>query len=240
MKAFALCTVVALAVIIFSGCSSDKTPTHPSTALHASFRITGTPATPAALAFTSTSENADSLHWDFGDGRTSDRPDPIVIYFAYGRFDVTLIATQSSSSTADTARQTLIITPGTALLDSIRVDQIPFTNAKGFGWDSTSGPDLFFTLEEAGEPLASSAAYNNIFPDYLPVKWYITNGLPIQNMTENYSIILYDDDGPAASDSIGAVSFTMQSIADTAGYTPVVTLHDSLNTVRITLTFVWI
>lgn len=54
--------------------------------------------TPLSVSFSNTSTNATSYSWSFGDGTSSTDPSPSHIFSTYGGFNVTLVASDGSSS----------------------------------------------------------------------------------------------------------------------------------------------
>ena len=60
------------------------------------------------VTFTSTSQNATSWNWDFGDGGNSTSSSPFHSYFSYGTYTVTLITTNQCGSDTATAIITIV------------------------------------------------------------------------------------------------------------------------------------
>lgn len=56
------------------------------------------------VTFTDLSENASSLYWDFGDGSSSTKDDPVHEYAAAGSYTVVLTATGADEVTTDSAQ----------------------------------------------------------------------------------------------------------------------------------------
>lgn len=69
---------------------------------------------PALVVFTNTSQsvsgNIDTYAWDFGNGETTDAPDPTNIYHTDGNYEVTLIVTNSYGCT-DTISHSVTVNP---------------------------------------------------------------------------------------------------------------------------------
>ncbi|MGB3617610.1 MAG: PKD domain-containing protein, partial [Catalinimonas sp.] len=101
---------VLLAVRSRGGCEADTTiPVTISARPTAAFTFDGTVgAPPFVVSFTSTSQDADFLDWDFGDGQTGTGAEVTNTYAAPGTYEVQLIA-QRSASCADTIRETIEI-----------------------------------------------------------------------------------------------------------------------------------
>jgi hypothetical protein len=235
-----LCLFTAMAFIaILSSCSSDNSTTDSTPSPHASFTMTGTRVTPALISFVNTSQNADHYQWDFGDGRSSIQASPEMTFDTHGDFEITLIAFPSSLSRSDTARQVLSITPSRVFLDSLRVEQIPFVDGNGAGWDLTTGPDLIFELSNGAGVLISSSSHDDLSPSSLPVGWYFSPEYQIQEWGTNYDIDLYDYDAGSANDFIGGFRFTINGLISSYGYASSVVFRNSQQTIRIALALRW-
>lgn len=142
----------------------------------ARFAMTGATVTPASITFNNQSENADEYEWDFGDGRTSVQQNPVVTFNNYGVYEVSLIASRSITGISDTTSQSLTISPGRVFIESIRVEQIPFVDQSGAGWDLSSGPDVFWSLDNAaGTEIAVSPTYFiDVAPANLPLTFDVS------------------------------------------------------------------
>jgi Zn-dependent metalloprotease len=64
--------------------------------------------TPSPVSFTNLSNNANSFHWDFGDGNTSTVANPTHNYTSYGNFTVKLIASGGSCGSDTTVKTAYI------------------------------------------------------------------------------------------------------------------------------------
>jgi PKD repeat protein len=234
-----LILLTAVLAFVFGCGSDDNTSTQPTPGPNASFTVSGATVTPATISFTNTSENADHYQWDFGDGRTSVQASPTMAFDAHGQYTITLIATQSSSSRSDTSRQTISITPGMAFLDSARVEQIPFTDQFGAGWDLTTGPDLFFDLIQGSTTIRTSSTITDLTPQQLPVTWYFTPEYRMMDWATSYNVNLYDYDAASANDFIVSVSFSVNGVISQSGYQNSITLRNASQTIRVALVVRW-
>jgi hypothetical protein len=231
---------IAALVFLFAGCSKDDSPASVNTDPVADFSWTGATATPALLTFVNQSSNADRFQWDFGNGRTSALEAPRADFSDSGSFTITLIATASATSKADTISKILTITPGRVYLQAIFVDQIPFVNGTGATWDESNGPDLFYELlDEYGTALASSAAapINDLSPTFLPLEWFFSGeGLQLSNWSQTLSVRLWDYD-VTTNELIGGVTLKINDLIASQGYAQSHTLQNG--SVRIRLSLAW-
>ena len=62
-----------------------------------------------ALLLTNNSVNAVSYHWDFGNGMTSDEPNPIIKYGLHGHYPITLTITDALGRTHQTSKEILVL-----------------------------------------------------------------------------------------------------------------------------------
>lgn len=93
------------------------------------------------VSFTNTSQNGTSYNWNLGNGNTSTSQNPSTTYTAAGTYTVTLISTATNSfcTTADTAIQTLTVTPGPALNASVTSNVSCFGGNNGIASAAASG-----------------------------------------------------------------------------------------------------
>lgn len=90
------------ALVVFTvGCAAPK----------AAFNLQPSQAkAPARIAFDSQAENADSIHWDFGDGQKSTAQAPTHTYLRSGRYLVTLEAIKGKKS-SELTKEIIVETP---------------------------------------------------------------------------------------------------------------------------------
>ncbi len=224
MKLILIFSLIILTSII--GCTK-KDSTNPVTPViqHpiAAFGFTGALVTPATVSFNNSSTNANSYRWDFGDGRTSIQENPSMLFNNRGTLTVTLIAINTSSSLTDTTRHTLSITPGRVYLDSLVINDLPWVDGTGAGWDLTSGPDvnIYFgplpVSETSGSFLYSWGTLTDLTQSQLPISAYISTPWQFANWSTSYGFAFYDYDAGSSNDLMGTVSFTINNLI-TQGY----------------------
>lgn len=79
---------------------------------HSDFSIsTVSTCEPAVITFLNTSENCDSFHWDFGNGKTSSQKNPTFVFRTAGKFKVTLTVTSGRFSDSQSKTVTIFAKP---------------------------------------------------------------------------------------------------------------------------------
>lgn len=98
------------------------------------------------------------------------------------------------------------VTPSKIRITNIKLTKFPATD-NGAGWDLTSGPDIYVTMEYSGSTIYDHPYfYQNADPsqdyDFQP-----NINLNMDNPTDNYVIRLYDFDDFDADDYMGGIQF---------------------------------
>lgn len=209
----------------------------------AGFNYGGTLFTPAAITFTNTSQNADSYLWNFGDGTTSTQANPSKTYNQHGSYTVTLTATNTTSGLSDQTNQNLVITPGKVFLQRAIVDEIPFVDANGAGWDLSSGPDVFFTITDSvGNVIidGSGSRVGDVTPSMLPLSWDFTPEFEFikSSWNKTYLIRVWDWDA-TGDDLIGITNAFKITQLITSNYQTTVSLQSDDAKTKVKLIFRW-
>ncbi len=111
------------------------------------------------VAFTALAHNADTYLWDFGDGNTSNEPNPVHIYENGGYYSVTLTVTGGTGTADDSAELAVALTPYVLLTGGP-------TAENGKTWkitaahppeDKLANADLEFTYQTDVEELPQGA-----------------------------------------------------------------------------------
>jgi hypothetical protein len=104
------------------------------------------------------------------------------------------------------------ITPSKILVTKIDIIRFPGTDSGGSSWDlfPSSGPDIYPTLERAGNEIynASSSNITNADPntDY---RFTLSQSIELSYPLDNYIIRLYDYDDTSGDDYMGGVTFSV-------------------------------
>jgi PKD repeat protein len=209
----------------------------------ASFNYGGSTVTPANITFTNTSQNANSYLWEFGDGTTSTATNPSKNYNTKGTYIVKLTATNTSTGKSNQTSQNIVITPGKVFLQRVIVDQFPFTNSGGVGWDIGSGPDLFFTIIDSvkNNVYTVGTYYDDLTPSALPVQWVLSPELEFLKSSWNktFYINLWDYDPLDDDDEIGFTNGFKITQQISANYPTTVSLQNTSGTIKVRLILRW-
>ncbi|MBC7776365.1 MAG: PKD domain-containing protein [Phycisphaerae bacterium] len=107
-------------------------------------------ASQTTVAFTSTSQNATSFAWNFGDGNTSNEENPTHTYTAPGTYTVSLVATNNCGT--GIYQQTIVITSGTgeaAWIQNFRLFPNPNTGVFNVEMNGLPQDEVEFVLFNA-------------------------------------------------------------------------------------------
>ncbi len=234
---FSFFTAIAV-TFLFVGCKKDED--NPPVA---DFTYTGAGVAPATVTFTNTSLNAHTYSWDFGDNTSSTSSSPSHMYTKGGVFTVKLTAT-GSGGTHSTTKTVNITAPTTVKVTAIKVLEMPFTMPGGGGWDNNSGPDVFYTIEDASDNvLLSSPTYQpNVTSSSLPITFSVTPPFQPSSFNSTYKVKIWDYDGddfpPNPDDYIGGYSFNFSIFAAT-GYPATGVLYVAGGSTKIELSLTW-
>jgi len=207
------------------------------------FSFTGGNETPATINFQNNSQNANSYLWEFGDNTTSTETNPSKVFNQKGSYIVKLTASNTVNGKSNETSKIITITPGKVFLQRVIVDQIPFTDNNGAGWDLASGPDLYFTIIDSARNVvyATSSYYNNLTPSGLPVQWDFSPELQFLKSSWNktYFIDLWDYDVANNDDEIGFTDGFKIIQQINANFPTTVSLQNSNGTIKVRLILRW-
>ncbi len=207
----------------------------------ASFTESGEPVTPATIAFLNTSQNADTYLWRFGDGDSTTITNPTHTYDTHGNYSVTLIAENSSTGKSDIMFNWISITPGKVYVESIRINDMPFTDQYGAGWDLFSGPDVFPRLVTLSAVIVSfQSSYDlDTAPSDLPLQWNFNPDYEITNWSTAYFVDIWDYDD-FGSDYIGSSNgFRINDVIAVYGYVTTIMRQNTSGTIETVVTLRW-
>lgn len=238
--------VLSIGISIF-GCSKDNTPTTPVPTVDFTYSGANLPA-PAVINFTSTTSNATTYVWDFGDNSTSTFSNPQHSYTSGGVYTVKLTATGAGGSTSVTKTINIAAALTKVKITKITVTSLTFTKPGGTsGWDPDgSGPDLYFQIQDTNSAVLydsknTFSVANNITPTNLPLSWDLaTNNVSfdITNIASTRFINFFDSDSPLTPDNMSYVGFLFSNY--TTGTSPYpTTVTQTQNGITITLNLTW-
>jgi PKD repeat protein len=150
-----------LPLFILSACKKEEENEDiPSVTFTATSGYTALPL-PKTISFTASSNGADQINWDFGDGTTGQGFSVQHAYTAYGNYKVKATAVRGSQS-ASVTRDVPITFHRRVEIKSIRVLQVPTFKAGGLDWDPADDPDLMYKITFPGDTVfAPSTVINN-------------------------------------------------------------------------------
>jgi len=231
--------ILVINLIILGSCV--KKPSYPAPEADFSFIGDNTFA-PAKVSFFNNSKNGESYEWDFGDNTHSTEKNPTHVYFNGGTYLVHLKVKGKGGTNTITKSINILNRPTTCKIKELYVDNMPFVNNNGSGWDSNDGPDVFFEIWDSNNKLFGdpSIRYQNITQQDLPIRWYWNSGnyWNIPSLSTWYYIVLWDYDPFSSNDQIGYVSFKMTNyMTINIHYPTTITLQQ--NGITIRLKVVW-
>jgi gliding motility-associated-like protein len=155
------------------------------------------------VIFTDKSTGAITYNWDFGDGSSSNAPNPVHIFPATGSYQVTLTVTNDSCShtkqhlvTVDNRKGKLKIPSMIACrmgAVTFSVDSLDFANVVSYDWNigtgtmiNTTGPSTAFRYPQVGTyPVSVIITYANNCKDTL----YASSSITIYGPTAGFSAV---------------------------------------------------
>lgn len=203
-----------VAVLAF-GCDSGPGPnTNPMA------DITYTPDNPRAgnsVTFSADANDPDgsiqSYEWSTSNGAQGQGSSFSHAFPEQGDYTVSLTVTDNREGTASSTK-TIDIRQrySQVTIEAVTVEEMPFANDSGEGWDYSSGPDPFFTAYNVADETreATSGYYLDVSQSSLPLP-YTETSFTIEDLSKRYAINLYDSDDNDP-DFIGGVSYTFDSL----------------------------
>ncbi len=166
---------------------------------------------PVRITFANQSQNATSWIWDFGDGTSSTDPNPVHLYTTGGTYQIKLIAFNETGS--NTAGVAVVINPPftSCRISKILLMDAPFVTATGAAWDSASDPDLVIRLyyRNTQNLLYSTGMIPDADSSQLPLAFSITPPYLFPSLTQEYDMLLFDDDSPQPAQLMGGYFFRL-------------------------------
>ncbi|MEY3501613.1 MAG: hypothetical protein RL308_3286 [Bacteroidota bacterium] len=138
------------------------------------------------------------------------------------------------------------VIPTQVKITKIRVKKFPNLKPNGSNWDTFvlpgyEKPDIFpvlFTFQGtvlfAGTPIKDSFSYGNDAFDFIP-----STPIVITQLTQMYTLILYDDDVNNSFETMGGINFYIYS--STGGFPTTIPLNNPTSDYgfELTLSYVW-
>jgi PKD repeat protein len=127
--------VYIILALVLLGAACGKNPVFPSGVVSgphptASFTMSPDPSNAQEIHFTSTSANAQSYYWQFGDGTTSTDSLPVHTYAVAATYTIILVTRSAAGYSATDTVRTLVAAPATASFTTYTFEQeVQFSNA---------------------------------------------------------------------------------------------------------------
>lgn len=128
--------------------------------------------------------------------------------------------------------------PDMLFLDSLIIEQMPFVDESGAGWDVSTGPDVFFRLLQGSSVVTTSPSLDNVAPSHLPIGWVASPPLEIPIWTTDLVVDLWDYDD-LVDDYIGSVVFDFETQSQLNGYVNRYTVSNAAQTIRVRVAVHW-
>lgn len=231
--------VFTILIIQLSACKKKETPPPPPPAAPiANFTYTGDNTyASATVDFTSTSTNATSYLWDFGDNGSSTQASPQHIYLNGGVYTVTLTAMGAGGTNSKTKTVNILNRPTTCKITNVKITAMPFVDASSASWDFSSGPDVFFKILDINNIVlvdGTSSRVTDVTQASLPISWNFTTPFSISPLNTDRFFHIWDYDTPDPDDYIGYVGFNPSSYSNYP-----TSVNISRGSINITLTVTW-
>jgi PKD repeat protein len=235
MKSSKLLLLLSFALsLLCTQCSKKDTSPAPV----ADFSYAGAGLAPASVRFTNISSGASAYQWDFGDNSTSTDSHPTHTYTKAGVYTVRLTASGSGGSHT-TTKTVNISAPTSVIVTGVKVEALPLTKPNGGGWQSNSGPNVYFTLADSKDVLVTGQTFSNVAQSGLPLLWNIAStGLRITDFSATYSVALWNKNTFTSDDFMGGYTFSFGSYA-ALGYPTSVVLYLPGQPIKLQLTVQW-
>ncbi len=157
---------------------------------------------PVIVNFRLETGNAERVQWDFGDGHSSTRPNPMHEYSTAGTYAVTLTVFNGDRTDEYTDEVIIDATPTRLVVQQVELLAFPDKTFNDGFWDPGEGgigtfPDLYFTFTGEDieyEPNLSFASRSNTQSGQLPLEWAFNPAVELGKIDEIYRLTLFDKD----------------------------------------------
>lgn len=179
-----------------------------------------------------------NYEWDFNNDGTRDATgaNPTFAYEEQGEFTASLTVTDDRDATNSATESVSVRQRFTTVeITAVEIQDMPFTNSSGQGWDFTSGPDVFFAFyDDSDQFIRSSSTIDNVGSSDLPISPG-TSGIVIDDLTERRIIRLFDEDATTDADFISGIEFVIEDLGLIGTYPSTTTLSVDDTTLELSL-----
>lgn len=136
---------LAITLLIINGCKKDEPVPISSFSFRGDTITTLKMATSDTCTLINTSKNADSVFWDFGDGRTSIEKQIILSYPKSGSYSIKLTTTNNNGQKSFESKKVVILD---RILKKVVIDFVQWdpTN-RSEGWPTSTIADIYFQIQ---------------------------------------------------------------------------------------------
>ena len=132
-------------------------------------------------------------------------------------------------------------TPTRVFIERITIQDIPFTDGQGAGWDLMTGPDVFVVFGTSSDIVFSLRPYYrlDVSPSDLPIQWSLTPSLEITNWSTNYYVYIYDYDETGDDYMGSSYGFSIDDVISFEGYVTEITRGNSAGNIQVVVSLRW-
>jgi PKD repeat protein len=158
MKSSLVAVMFAMGLFFLNACSEDKIPgageIEDSTPPSAGFSFSGSPTDPKEIKFSNLSASATDFSWDFGDGNTSNEKEPSNTFADFGKYVVTLIASDKLGVSSTITQDVNVVEgPYQPFILEFGFEDGQLSGGIGDGRDSWRNSDLGGVIQITGSPV---------------------------------------------------------------------------------------
>ncbi|MCX6320417.1 MAG: PKD domain-containing protein [Bacteroidia bacterium] len=171
--------ILAITLLIINGCNKDKVVVEPIS----SFSFRGDTISTLKMATLDTctlfnnSKNADSVFWDFGDGRTSRDNQVILSYSKSGAYTINLTTKNNDGQKSTISKKVVVLD---RVMKEIVIDYVQWDTSNTNGWPTSSVVDIYFQIQNY---ISDTMEPMGIFPN-CPILF--TSSI-VKNINNHYS-----------------------------------------------------
>ncbi len=152
---------LAITILIINGCNKDKTVVKPISSFSFQNDTLNTlkVATSDSFALTNTSKNADSIFWDFGDGRTSKENNFFLSYPKSGSYTIKLTTKNNDGQKSTISKNVIVLD---RIIKNIEIAYVQWDSTNlSEGWPASYKVDIYFQIQMYNNDTKKLGIYPN-------------------------------------------------------------------------------